>query len=154
MGQVATLFRLPSETLETFEDEGRFVPDRCSDSLYVDKMWEPIMFVYGRGFIGREPLVNIFMPRRTSWFAEKEEKWQEPDLRYHSVADVVEMSTAMAFMDRATATKYADVEKINERAMYQVQLQYREELIDLIVSVKAFFLEAEERREIVIGAIG
>ena len=151
MGQVATLSRYEKNELDFFRKNKRFSEGSIIDSLYVDKLWEPIMFVFSDGNF-KNPFTNIFMPASKIFLTEEEEIWSE-HIKYHSNEEIKEMNLKMKDITAEVARERIDIERMNKTVIYPIKTDQIPSLIDQVMNVKIFFSETKEN-QIIVGYIG
>ena len=153
MGQVATLGRFKKTELEKIKADKVVNWDDALESVYVDKFWEHIMYVFGNGNGMKPPFEYIFMPTNRIYITEEREPWSE-SIKFHSFENIVEMNSKMSEVTRELVIERIDIEKMNSKGMYQIMSEDTVPyLINHVMDVKKFFEDTKED-EIIIGDIG
>ena len=151
MGQVASLFRIDKLKLEEIEDKMEFDYESKED-IHVGKFWEPIMFIFGNGFLGREPFVNIFMPKNKINISETEDEWG-PFIRFHDNKDISELNSKFTEISEEQLRERINLEKMNKTVMYKVYEEEIDSLIQFTKDVIKFFRNAELEGDLIIASI-
>ena len=152
MGAVAGLTLISKEYLEEIKRTRKVDWSQKKENLYVDKYWEPIMFVFGKGFLGREPFVNLFMPTNDIFQDPNIQEW--PALvSYHSDENIKEFNLEFAKLDKQIIRKRINVEKINSKCRPGINPESTDYLLELCLEVMAIFKKAEDQNDVLIGSI-
>ena len=150
MGQTAHLKRIDQATFEevlTLEEQ----PSTIIESLDVDKNWDAIMYILGKGFIGREPTVNLFMP--INMVVLYEDKYMQEGIRYHNEQEVYELHNILQKFDITSEFAKLNLEVMNKKIAYPVEASSLELLTEQIMAIRSIFANAVKENSIIIGGI-
>ena len=153
MGTVASIYRIPKSKIQDLKEDVLAKEKVNSQMIYLDKLWEPVLFIFGNGFLGREPFVKIFMPKNNLKLSEEQEKIGRA-IKYHDKVEIEEIETAISEIGKTTIEERFDVEKINKTVMYQIQEDDKEILINHCLEIKDLFRKAKEEDDIVVCSPG
>ena len=153
MGQVATIYKFEESELARFKKEGKLIREHCKGDLYVGGYWEPIMFIFGKGSLGRIPTRDLFMPTNSVYLGESEEFWAD-QLRWHTKQNIEQLNEAMKAFTEDRIRKELDLEWMNESMNNKVYPNQIDELVAFALKVKEFFEAAEKDDYIIVVSIG
>lgn len=153
MGIVAELWRISQETFEEVEENEEY-PDRQSvkEVLYVDKFWEPIMYLFGQRFIGSVPTVYLFQPRNL--IVTYEDEYMREGIRYHSEIDIAELSHYLQQHEPQALLQNLDLQQMNSKVAYAVATEDLGQLQQLLGATQQFFHRAGLERDVILGRLG
>ena len=152
MGLVAELWRISQETFEEVEyNEERPDLNLVKEVLYVDKFWEPIMYLFGQGFIGKDPTGRLFMPKNL--IVTYEDEYMKDGTRYHSQIEIAELSCYMQQFKPAELLQGVDLEQMNSKVVYPVAVGDLNHLQELVGTTQQFFARAMMEGDVIIGQI-
>ncbi|WP_367391171.1 DUF1877 family protein [Lewinella sp. LCG006] len=150
MGQIAHLKRIDQATFEevlTLEEH----PSAILEALDVDKNWDAIMYILGRGFIGREPTVNLFMPKNMVVLYEDE--YLQDGIRYHNEQEISELYDVLKNFDVINELDKLKVEMMNKKIAYPIEVNSLSAIAEQIITIRSMFASAVKENSIIIGGI-
>ena len=150
MGQVASLIRVERTAFEKVERTKKY-PKTFAEEISVDKLWEPIMYVLGKGHLGRLPITNLFMPRKI--IVTYQDEYMTEGIRYHDASDIAELFNAMENHSIEDLIAKVDVESMNSKIMYPIMESDLEEIKQHIIQIRASLQKAIENDQIIIASI-
>jgi hypothetical protein len=153
MGQAASVFRVSQETFEKIQETKEF-PKRESikEEIDVDKLWEPIMYLFGKGFIGREPTVYLFLPK--NMIVTYEDEYMKNGIKYHTREDMINLYDYMKKEPVDKLIEELDIERLNSKVMYSIIEDDIAILRDLMNKVIEFFERGIDEKDVIIASIG
>ena len=151
MGQVATLTRINKLQFEEVMDL-EIHPSTFEEQIYVDKNWEAIMYILGNGFIGREPTVNLFMPKNI--IVTYEDEYMQDGIRYHSELEINELHQILENFPINEAVDKVDLDDMNKKTAYPTSASDLGLIKDQINEIKLMFANAVKEGGAIIGNIG
>jgi hypothetical protein len=152
MGMVATLTRISSDHLEEMKIS-KEVKGEVKEVVDADKFWEHIMFVLGKGFLGREPTVWLFMPPKI--IVTYKDEYQETGIRYHDQEDIAKILAYIGDPSEGQIRKRIDIPAINKSVMYKFEdWDFTEELVEYVTATINIFKNAAAEGDLILGDIG
>jgi hypothetical protein len=152
MGMAGMLTRISSDHLEEMKVSKEIKGD-VKEEVDVDKFWEHIMFVLGKGFLGREPTESLFMPPQI--IVTYEDEHQTDGIRYHDQEDIAKMLAYIGDLNEDQIRERIDIPVINKSVMYKFEdWDFTEDLVKYIVATIVIFKNAAAEGDIILGYIG
>ena len=152
MGQVASLFEINKFALSEIKKNLKFEYGSELNSLYVDKLWEPIMLIMSNGFLGKAPFEGLFMPPNRINIDPTTE-WGE-SINYHDANSISILNLELSKISENDLRERIDIQKINQVVMYPIVEEQIDSLIDHALQTIKFYKNVENNGNLIIGEIG
>ncbi len=153
MGQVGALIRISEEQLENIKKTKEINWSETKEIIDVDRLWEPIMFIFGRGFLGREPFVDLFMAKNCLYKSPEQEKW-DPSIRFHSIEDLKLFIKEFESLNEEIIRSRINIEKINSTVMYPISETDVDLLVKYCLDIIEMFKLANNESDSIVTTIG
>lgn len=153
MGTCASIYRIPKSKIQNLKKDALAKEKVNNQMIYLDKLWEPVLFIFGNGFLGRKPYVNIFMPKNNLKLSEEQTKVGRT-IKYHDKDEIEEIEIAISKIEKSEIEKRFDIKKINKMVMYPIQEDDKEILINYCLELKDLFKKAIEEDDIIVCSLG